>query len=415
MAASRLRSLGMHVPGALPTRNRHGSRRPPRGVGAAAVAALAASLLLSGVASASTPGTFYVSTRGDDGASCRAAHPCRTISHAVAIAPAGSRIVVRRGTYHEQVFVTKRLTLIGQHAVVNAAGLLGSIPPLDSAGIIGMGVLIAGPDAAGSKIEGFTVENAPAEGILVAGTWHVAVLHNTLVHNDKGSSTAFDPLPFECAAQGDVPGDCGEGIHLLSVSGSRVSFNNVHDNVGGILLTDEMGPTHDNAITFNVSRNNKEDCGITLPSHNAAAVGDPTAGGVYRNLIAYNISVGNGGAGVGMFAPFPGAASYDNRVVGNVLRDNGEAGAAIHSHAPGQNVSGNVIAGNLISGNGVDPDFVDLTTHIDVMVGAVSPTSVTVKHNTISKADVGIYRSGPVTVSGLWTNHFTGSVATHVH
>ena len=47
----------------------------------------------------------------------------------------------------------------------------------------------------------------------------------------------FDPL---CINQ---PDDCGEALHLQTVTGSTVSGNLVQDNVGGILLTDEDGPT----------------------------------------------------------------------------------------------------------------------------------------------------------------------------
>ena len=48
---------------------------------------------------------------------------------------------------------------------------------------------------------------------------------------------------MECQAAGEVPGDCGEGIHLMSVADSTVAGNYVTGNSGGILLTDEFGPT----------------------------------------------------------------------------------------------------------------------------------------------------------------------------
>jgi hypothetical protein len=314
------------------------------------------------------------------------------------------------------VFVTERLSLRGHGAVVDASGLLAGIPPLDGVGIIGTGILVAGPNAAGSTVRGFTVENAPAEGILVAMTSHVLIVGNELLNNDVGATTTFDPLPFECAAQGDVPGDCGEALHLLSTTDSRAVGNDVHDNVGGFLLTDEVGPTHDNVIANNIARDNKLDCGITLPSHNADAVADPSKGGVYDNVIIHNLSEGNGGAGVGMFAPFPGAASYDNVVTGNTLRNNGEAGVAIHAHAPGQNLNGNVISNNQISGNGVDPDFVDVSTHIGIALGsAVDPVSVVVAANRISHEDVGLYRVGPINVHGLASNSFGPAVPIHIH
>lgn len=392
------------------------TRALARVAGLAVAGAMIASLAAVGTVAASGPRTLYVARSGHDSGSCTWARPCRTIGHAVDAAPAGSTIVVRHGTYHEQVFVSKRLTLEGQSATIDASGLLGG-PGMVMPGvnIVGMGVLISGPEANGTVFKGFRVENAPAEGILVAMTSLVSILHNELVDNDRGATKTFNPLPSECAAQGSIPGDCGEGIHFLSVSYSRAAGNNVHDNVGGFLLTDELGPTHGNLIASNISRNNKLDCGITLPSHNGDAVADPTKGGVYQNTIIHNVSEGNGGAGVGMFAPFPGTASYDNYVIDNTLRNNGEAGVAIHSHAPGQNVNGNVIVGNRISGNGVDPDYVDTTTHIGIMLGSVADSvGVTVAWNWISHENVGIYRVGPINAAGLGSNHFS-SVGTHIH
>jgi parallel beta-helix repeat protein len=382
----------------------------------AVATSMVASLVVAGSVAAAGPTTLYVSTGGSDGTACTQAAPCLTVGHAVSVALPGSEIVVEAGTYHEQVFITKRLTLTGEGATIDASGLLAGLPPLSGFGIIGMGVLIAGPGASGSVVQGFTVQGAPAEGIVAAMTSNVTILRNELLHNDLGATTAFDPSPFECAAQGPIPGDCGEALHFLSVSDSRAVGNDVHDNVGGFLLTDEVGPTHGNLIADNVSRDNKLDCGITMPSHNADAVSDPTMGGVYDNTVMDNVSEGNGGAGVGMFAPFPGTASYDNRVIGNTLTGNGEAGVAIHSHAPGQDVSGNVIVGNTISGNGVDPDFVDMTTTIGIMLGSVAdPVSVTVAANQIADQDVGIYRSGAIDAHGLPSNKFASTVGTPTH
>ena len=163
-------------------------------------------------------------------------------------------------------------------------------------------------------------------------------------------------------------------------------------------------------------RDNRLDCGITLPSHNGDALANPSKGGVYDNTVVGNLSEGNGGAGVGMFAPFPGTASYNNVVMANTLRNNGEAGVGIHAHSPGQNVSGNVIVGNTLSGNGVDPDFVDMTTKIGIMIGSVAvPVTIVVANNRIANEDVGIYRSGPITVTGIDGNFIAPSVTTPIH
>src|SRR5581483_3787356 len=176
----------------------------------------------------------------------------------------------------------------------------------------------------------------------------------------------------------------------------------------GILLTDEAGPTARNTITSNHSHDNAEDCGITLASHNPAAAANPAAGGIYDNSVIGNVSrnngAGGGGAGVGMFAAPPGAASYNNRVIGNTLTGNSEAGAAVHSHAPGQNVSGNQIIGNIISGNGSDPDAgANQPTGISVW-SAVVPSTVTVIGNNITNEYYGIFVGTNITANGLITN-----------
>jgi hypothetical protein len=68
------------------------------------------------------------------------------------------------------------------------------------------------------------------------------------------------------------------------LSGAVASPN----NAGGILLTDEFGPTSDNVVRGNYSSDNTHDCGITLASHSAAVdpmTGQPTgAAGVFDKV-----------------------------------------------------------------------------------------------------------------------------------
>lgn len=396
-----------------------GSRFSPRlaRMGAiAAAAALAASLVIAPVAGAESSKLYVSASHGNDSWACTAGRPCATIGHAVAVAPDGATIYVRKGIYDEQVSITSRLNLKGQGAVIDATGQMGGIEPLASAGIVGYGLALVGPGATGSSVEGFTVKNAIGEGILAALTSDVLIAHNVVRGNDKGFGTT---VTLECTEQGNVPGDCGEGLHLLSVTHATVVHNLVEDNVGGILVTDEAGPSAYNTISYNVSRDNLLDCGITLPSHNGAAFDPvtgktvPAAGGVYDNLISHNISEGNGGAGVGMFAPFPGTASYDNRVVDNKLVGNGEEGVGIHAHAPAQYVSGNVITGNFISGNGVDPDANSVYPVGISLFSAVVPVDVTVAGNHISNEYWGIFTNGDFAITGLSRNHYTHSVDHH--
>jgi nitrous oxidase accessory protein NosD len=377
-------------------------------VAAGGLASVMALALFAGTASAAMPTTLYVSKEhASDTNPCSASMPCLTIGHAISMAGDGATIKVDEGTYAEQVSVTTKVHLVGEHAVIDATGQKGGIAPLSGMGIVGYGLLVFGPGSAGTSVSGFTVENAIGEGILVAGTSKVLVEHNVIRHDDAGFNTT---LTMECQAQGNIPGDCGEGLHLVGVTWSHIIGNLIENNVGGILVTDEIGPSAHNTIAWNVSKNNAQDCGITLPSHNALAMSDPTKGGVYDNLVTHNVSMGNGGAGVGMFAPFPGTASYNNTVSFNTLKNNGEAGIGIHAHAPGQNVSGNSIVGNWVSGNGIDPDSGSGHPTGIALFSAVVPVTVVVAHNHVSNEFWGIFKAGSLTITGLSTNQYGANV-----
>jgi nitrous oxidase accessory protein NosD len=362
--------------------------------GGLAAAAVALALVVANTAAARTAadpaaGAFQVSPTGSDSGPCTAAAPCRTIRHAVDMAGAGSIIDVAPGTYAEQVTITRDVFLDGHGATIDASGNIN-------------GIVVSGAGASGSTVQNFTVENAIGEGILAVSTADLGILNNTVVGNDRGVNTTVTP---ECAPSGAIPGDCGEALHLMGVASSRVTGNDVHDNVGGILLTDETGPTHGNFVSGNTIHDNAEDCGITLPSHNPLATTDPSQAGVYDNVVLGNVSERNGGAGVGMFAPAPGMASYDNQVIGNTLRDNGEAGVAIHGHAPGQKMSGNIIVGNTISGNGVDPDA-DSGGPVGIAILTIDPSSGTIASNKIDDEQFGIFVNGPFAIDGLESNSF---------
>ncbi|HEY7433360.1 MAG TPA: NosD domain-containing protein [Streptosporangiaceae bacterium] len=397
------------------------------------VAALAAQ---TGVAAASTSAghhhghVLFVAKSGHKGAadrSCRsAAH--RTISGALKAAPPRSTVVVCRGTYHEQVAITKPVSLRGKHAVIDQKG----VTPSYVADVPGIGKLpiFAGVVIVSShvSVRGFVVRNALGEGILAAGldgTIHgVAIRHNAVLHNDLGGGVPPASDYFECQPAGPIPGDCGEGVHFIAVAYSTVSGNLVAHNSGGILLTDETGPTHDNVIANNTVTRNDDDCGITVPGHNPNALSasgkrQPKVAGVYRNLIVHNRVVNNGtkgeGAGVLFANAQAGTASYDNVVLGNYIAGNGLPGVTMHAHtlAPGQfeDLSGNKVIGNAIGKNNLIGDPLDgsiadpVTTGVLVFSGG-TPVHVVVAANRIFDNQIGIWLSKPVHAAGLHTNHF---------
>lgn len=376
--------------------------------------------------------TLYVSptatTAGADSSCATASYS--TIVSAVSAAAPWTRVIVCQGTYAEDVVVAKPLVLIGQDATVNAAGLRNGFTITSS----------------NVTVEGFTVSGAVGEGILAVGTTHagpvvdgsatttgtpithVLIEHNIVKGNDMAPSS---PSYTECQSQGSVPGDCGEGIHLMSVARSLVLDNEVTGNSGGILVTDELGPSYGNLIAGNVVMDNLLDCGITLPSHNGLAVNpatlqpNPRMAGVYDNVIARNTIIGNGtnpseggGAGVLMAAPFPGSASYDNTVVGNVIEGNGLSGVTMHGHAPGAYIGGNRVISNTIGVNNLagDPSAapVDGVPTGILVLSIATPVSEMIAGNHIFGDTYGIWLSPTVTARDLTDNSFYG-VATPVY
>lgn len=409
-----------------------------------ALGTLAALVTLLGSACGSSgthhgPAHLYVSSHGSDRARCTQSSPCRSITHVVAVAHAGEQIDVGPGSYPGQVVLTKRLTIKGSHS-----------PVVDAHGH-GRGILIQGPPAAGSVVEGLVVENATYEGILALGTTRVTIAHDVVRHNDRGYFVARpvaenatyegimahrakrvfaeDVLPAnartsshhftgECKANGPPPptqtvderaGGCGESVHLASTSHSRVVDNLVLDNIGGIYLTDESGPAAHNLIAGNTVRNNFYDCGITLASHSRHAATSngrprPQVGGVYDNTITGNVSNHNGvqnpGAGILVAAAYPGGAAYGNRIIGNTVNDNGLPGVALHSHSLHQDLNGNVIRDNVVGRNAVggahggpgDGDGgIHHTAGILVWSAATKITSLEVSGNRIGDNYFGIW------------------------
>ena len=339
--------------------------------------------------------TRYVSPSGSDVGTCTAS-PCRTINYAVGQASSGDVVSVARGTYHESVNVTKRLTLAGHDATIDATGQ--SSPP--------NAVVISGDAAAGTRLEGFTITNAGLEGVFVDKTSRITIAHNRVVMNDTYGP--FNPL---CVTQ---PDDCGEAIHLQSVTNSVVSDNLVQNNIGGILLTDEDGPTFGNLIADNRVLDNTKDCGITLASHHfdPTKAASPDVAGVYRNTVLHNESNGNGAAGIGVFAGPPGAAAWGNTVANNTALNNGEGGIMVHSHTPSQYVDENVIVNNTLANNGIDVDNPadDGPAGISVFSAVVPIPHTVIAANRISNEHYGIVTMNAVQLSGLPSNKFAKSV-----
>lgn len=396
----------------------------------ASLALLAAGLSAFAVASAAPAGSAteaFVSPHGVTGAAdtdCRSA-AYSSVQAAVEAAPAGGTVVVCRGTYSEDVVISTPLELMGQkgaviHGTPTASGMCDQNGPFGP----GSAPCLAGITVKSSyvTVRGLTVTGAIGEGILVTGSLtghsigHVLIRGNRVIGNDEDGkpSKAHSPYP-PCKPHGQIPGDCGEGIHLMGVYDSVVSHNRVEGNSGGILLSDELGPTYHNKIGHNFVTSNLYDCGVTVPGHNPHALDangnrQPSVAGVYDNVIFRNRITGNGiteeGAGVLFANAFAGTGAYDNLVSHNYIAGNEMAGVTMHAHVlPAgkyEDLSGNRIVGNTIGPNnlGGDPDAFEcafqcrahpLRQTTGILVFGAVPLDVTIAHNHIHRNEFGIW------------------------
>lgn len=356
--------------------------------------------------------------RADSGACVDAggANGCATTVQAAidAVSAPGAVIVIRPGTYTAPCLGPACSVATIRASAANGGALTGLTlrcghgegvsrdVRLDATGL-DHAVYVSGVN--GVTIEGCVAENAEREGILVEDSSGVTIRGNEVAKNDQalaktiGQGTPACPtflapgtpgtsvIPCCPDAYPGGPGgfpfdndDCGEGVHLRGVTASVVDGNLVHDNTGGILLTDETGPTQDDLVVGNTARDNVAfggDCGVTLASHVACAPGSsdatgctlapPGEGGIFqangvtRNAVVRNVLVRNGALGTGMFAnpgiP-PGAATNasGNLVKENVVSGNGEEGIGIHVHAANGRADHNVVVENVVSGNGGDAE-----------------------------------------------------------
>ena len=400
------------------------------------IASVAALAVLGAGVSAASPAFGIVSTRfvrpnGVDAANdCKVqGSPCATLGHALAQAAAGDTVQLEPGTYLASLdpsgtsntvpAAKPGITIQSDPGTGTAANTI-----IDATGIHN-GLVVNANNVTVNKI---SVINADLQGILVsppsdavapASVANLTLTGNVVTNNDACSK---HPTSADCPPP-DPNDDYGEAVQLLSVVDSTVSLNQVTHNVGGILMTDELGPNHGNTISHNDVSTNTLDCGITLASHNTTAVAttganaghaQPTSAGVYGNTISDNIANDNGAAGIIMAGGPPGTAAYANHVTGNTANDNGLAGISIHSHSPFQDMNGNVIMNNttnhdaLSGGTAGAPGDSDAgvtkTTGI-LVLAAVAPVSGTViTGNHVSNVAIGVWLSAATPTTMVTAN-----------
>jgi parallel beta-helix repeat protein len=321
--------------------------------------------------------------------------PYRTINHALAQASGGAVVVVQPGIYKESLSVVRRVTLTSDPERAYAP----SRTVIEAAGF-DVGIQIKGGGAAGTIIEGLTIQHANNQGIFAEDTSGIIIRGNHVDNN------ALAPTSDKIETK---------AILLVGVSSSYVLNNTVTGNKGGgIAVTDNgpinpgaltpgtPGPAMNNVIGGNDVTDNEESCGIVVAAFNPGQ-------GVIGNLVTGN-TVSHNPAGIIVAANPPGTSAIDNVVSGNTITDNFLPGVIVHGNAPGQRVQGTVVSGNTIRRNGADPE-VGLTDPAGIIVvGAVVKVQDTlISGNRMSDEKYAVWFSGAegTLVQG---NHLDASV-----
>jgi hypothetical protein len=375
-------------------------RKVPIALGAAV--SLLALGLSAGAAQASAGGSVYVSPSANHGVdtSCRTAG-YSDINTAIAAVGPGGTVVVCAGTYDEQVVVTKSVSLYGHGATIDAKGQKPlKIGTLTLPGSIGIGVL----GTSGVQVSGFRVTGAGFDAILVGLSSHVSVSRNYLWDN------------------GDV------GVDINGSSYSQVTGNySAHNEGGGYLVADDVGPSSHNVVGWNVATGNPGGCGVIVAGHSTAGV---TYTLVTGNWLSHNgtLKSSGGGAGVVIASEVPGETVAYTTVAGNHIWGNGLAGVTVHVHEPNQDFNGTKIIGNWIGQNNTLGDPIGLfastatnaknyavadTKTTGILAATASPvTGTVIAGNHISDNHFGIFLEDLSTVTtanvnGLGTNSFS--------
>ncbi len=95
----------------------------------------------------------------------------------------------------------------------------------------------------------------------------VTITGNDVLDNNQSLDIAAGMCPGIPAFETNEGMDCGEGIHLMATDHSSLVRQRSEHNSGGVLITDETGPSHDNLISGNFVHDNPFACGITMASH----------------------------------------------------------------------------------------------------------------------------------------------------
>jgi len=281
------------------------------------------------------------------------------IQWAVDSASDGDTIIVRDGTYYENVLVNKMLTIRSENGSANCI--------VDGGG----GGTVITLNADGIKIEGFTVRNSGS--LLYAGIKVFSnankIAYNSITNNYNGIHLYYSSN--NTIAKNNVSSNNEVGILLWYSSSNTIANNNISsNNCYGIYLSSSSN----NTIASNTVSSNNDD-GICLYNSSSNTIANNNISsnncyGIYlspssnNNIIANNTVSSNNWDGICL-------SSSSNIITNNTVSSNNDDGICLYN-------SSNTIANNTVSNNSCGI-FLDYSSNN------------TIANNTISNNYYGIF------------------------
>jgi parallel beta-helix repeat protein len=262
----------------------------------------------------------------------------------------GHTVFVGLGTYYENVFLYKSLTLIGEDeydTIIDGSG-------------VGRVIYVTSDNA---KVSGFTLQHGN-EGIHLYYSCNNIITYN-IVNSNTWAGIVLYAHSDNCTIQGNIVSFNEEGIKLHSSNDNTINANQVVENVDGIRLDYSTGNivSHNNA-TLNVYRgillDNCENSDVrknvvTLNSigimlhaseHNVMEDNKVTHNGEgilltfsNRNIVDANEAVENGGNGIRLYNSSYNEVSHNNASIDNT-------GIVLETSSNNNTIVGNNVASN---------------------------------------------------------------------
>lgn len=322
----------------------------------------------------------------------------QTIQQAINASQDGDTIVVKPGTYAEQVGFSGRKVTVRSEAPDDPAIVAATIIAADS----GYSVFFDFGEGATSVLEGFTITT---RGVFCAGT--APTISKNRIRDCAGPGVAGESDAAPTIVSNTILSNRQEGIRGCN---GLIEGNTISQNGGG--LAQCHGTIRDNVI----SNNSLEGIYVADGTIERNIISRNSAGLAYCNGVIRGNRITDNGDGGGMYF-------CDAEIVGNVIVGNYASAQGGGLFACNGSITNNIIAGNRADGDGGGLFECDQLISNNTIVGNISATRGgalsqclgTVRNNIIAYNEAtlagGIFGPSRNSYNAFWTNgggHFGG-------